>query len=167
MQCATADHISPNACAKKSAIYIEIMSRKYRKRAANRPLANIDWAIVDEMLRNQCSGVEIAARFGISPDTLYKRVEKEFGCTFSAYSAEKKSRGLATLREKQLAEALRGNTAMLIWLGKQYLDQREHRQESAKEYTGEQLTLIKSLFDQIKELRDRLSIDSPNPVVNS
>lgn len=36
-----------------------------------------------------------------------------------------KAIGKTSLRRKQFAEAMKGNTTMLVWLGKQYLDQKD------------------------------------------
>jgi hypothetical protein len=47
--------------------------------------------------------------------------------SFAEYYRQKALGGRASLRRAQFATALKGNTAMLIWLGKQYLEQREQR----------------------------------------
>jgi len=59
---------------------------------------------------------------GVSPDTITRNY------------AEPYKRGIATLkqslRRKQVNLALRGNVTMLIWLGKQWLDQSDKREVS-------------------------------------
>lgn len=93
----------------------------------------IDWSVVDKMLRKGCNGVEVAARLGICPDTLYVRCQKEKGTEFTAYSAQKRSDGAAFIREIQYDVAVedRENT-MLIWVGKQLCDQREPESRTAE-----------------------------------
>lgn len=74
-----------------------------------------------------CDGTEIAARFGIHPETLYRRVEEEFSVGFTHWLQQKRAIGKSTLREKQWKVAADGNQVMLIWLGKQYLDQADKK----------------------------------------
>lgn len=85
----------------------------------------IDWPKVDAMCQIQCTGEEIASVLGISYDTLERacKREKEKGC--AEYIAEKKQGGKASLRRRQWQAAQDGNPTMLIWLGKQYLGQRD------------------------------------------
>jgi len=93
-----------------------------------RPKAKIDWDIVDEYLRAHCEGTGIASVLGIAADTLYLACKKKYNMTFSAYSAIKKSEGVELIRKKQYELAIKGNSSMLVWLGKQYLGQKEKRE---------------------------------------
>ncbi|MGD8305100.1 MAG: hypothetical protein PVF17_00465 [Ignavibacteria bacterium] len=92
---------------------------------AGRPKAKIDWEKVDKLLQAGCFTSEIAAYFGISPDTLYIRCKTDHNMEYSIYSQEKKAKGESLLREAQYKNAMEGNTPMQIWLGKQRLDQRD------------------------------------------
>jgi len=131
------------------------MHKKYvkRRKEDGRPLIPIDWPMVDEMLRHQCTGVEVAARLGMHPETFYNRIEKERGIGFTEYAQEKRSQGVTLLREKQLEVAMSGDKTMLIWLGKQYVNQREPTEKQQAEFTTEQVALIKSIFAQIAQLQ--------------
>lgn len=92
-----------------------------------RPEIPIDWARVDELLEAGSPGTEIAAYFGMHPNTFYRRLEEKRGVSFSEYSAQKKSKGDALIREAQLKKALKKlDNTMLIWLGKQRLGQKEN-----------------------------------------
>ena len=65
---------------------------------------------------------ELASCLGISRATLERRLqEPEFQAAFE----EGREAGCAKVRAKQLELALAGNPTMLIWLGKQYLGQRD------------------------------------------
>ena len=100
---------------------------KEHKKPPGKPPAPIDWGIVDKLLQSDCSGVQIAGRLGISPQTLYARCEIDNGVVFSAYSAEKKADGDSLLKETQFFEAtIAKNTALLIFLGKTRLGQKEN-----------------------------------------
>ena len=86
------------------------------------------------MFRKLCKGMhtldEIADYFDCSPDTIEnwcKRTYKEsFSETFKKFSAG----GKRSLRRWQFQAAEKGNTAMLIFLGKQYLGQKDNPDES-------------------------------------
>jgi len=91
------------------------------------PKKIIDWEIVDKYLIAGCSGTEVASTIGVCPDTLYDRCQQENGVIFSEYSQRKKEHGCTLLRSKQLQVAMQGNTTMLVWLGKQRLDQKDQK----------------------------------------
>ena len=92
---------------------------------AGRPAAIIDWKAVDRLLQAGCTGVQIAARQGIHPNTLYERCSQEHKCDFSDYSRQRKEAGDTMLHEQQFAAAMKGNITMQIWLGKQRLGQKD------------------------------------------
>ena len=90
-----------------------------------RPLADIDWVKVDDLLVAGCSGADIAGYIGINPNTLYERCMTDHGITFSVYSQQKYAKGESLLKVKQYEKALRGDNMMLVWLGKNRLKQRD------------------------------------------
>jgi len=89
----------------------------------------IDWEQFDKLCYIQCTVREIAAWFDCSVDTIENRCWAEQGMKFSDYYAEKKEKGLISLRRLQYQAAEKANVVMLIWLGKQYLGQKD-RQET-------------------------------------
>jgi hypothetical protein len=98
-----------------------------------RPEIKIDWAKVDQYLKAQCNGTGIAGIIGVSPDTLYRKCIEDNKTNFEAYSRQKKSEGQEQLRAKQFLTAQEGNVTMQIWLGKQYLDQRDRQEWTGKD----------------------------------
>ena len=98
-------------------------NRKKKPRGCSKKIIN--WEFVDNLLIAGCNGVQIAANLGIHPDTLYIRCEREKGVVFSAYLSEKRSKGNSMLLAKQFQMAYEGDKTMLVWLGKQRLDQSE------------------------------------------
>lgn len=98
-----------------------------KKNPPHRPIIPIDWNQVDKWLEAHCSGAEIASIIGIYPDTLYDRCQKEKGMVFTEYAQQKKSKGDASIKSKQYEEAMKGDRGMLIWLGKQWLGQRDNQ----------------------------------------
>lgn len=86
----------------------------------------INWETVDAMLIAGCDGVQCAAAIGVCSDTLYDRCLKEKGYTFSVYRQQKRSHGDGLLHAAQFQKAYKDkNPTMLIWLGKQRLNQKE------------------------------------------
>jgi len=114
-----------------------------------RPVKPIDWNKADEMLESCCTGTEIAAYFAMHPQTFYDRVHMEKGVSFTAYSQQKQSKTLQKLRDKQIEVAHNGNPSLLIWLGKQYLDQRDQPKEESKKQATE--AAIISMGEDIKK----------------
>jgi len=82
-----------------------------------RPKKPIDAEQVRKLARLSASHAEIGAVLGCSADTLERR--------FAAAIKEGRESGKMSLRRKQFKLAMEGNVTMLIWLGKQYLDQRD------------------------------------------
>lgn len=114
---------------------------------SGRKKQEIDWKKVDLMLEAHCLGTEVANHLGIHPDTLYNRVKEEFKVDFSAYSRQKKEKGKSHVKVKQYQEARIGNKQMLIWLGKNWLGQKDEPKKD-QEFDGslaQLLQLLKSL----------------------
>jgi hypothetical protein len=96
---------------------------------AGRRLEPIDWEQFDKLCHFQSTLEEIAAWFDCSIDTIEKRVLDTHGMAFAEYTRQKRCKGKVSLRRRQFQAAMDGNTAMLIWLGKQYLKQSDHSLE--------------------------------------
>jgi hypothetical protein len=87
-----------------------------RKRNTRTPeVGNIKPAQVRKLAEMQATNREIAAFFGITEGVLTRHFEAELIAGRDA--------GRASLRRMQWNSAKKGSVAMLIWLGKQYLNQ--------------------------------------------
>ncbi len=86
---------------------------------AGRPPFIIDYELVKKLAHIQCTMEEIANFLGCSIKTLEKN--KEF---IGVYKKEIEG-GRMSLRRKQWKAVDEGNITMLVWLGKQYLKQRD------------------------------------------
>lgn len=98
-----------------------------------RPRKEIDWETVRKLCAIQCTGEEIASILDIDYDTLQRAVKREFNMSFADYFKKHSANGKISLRRKQYEVATSGNVPMLIWLGKQYLDQKD---KQSNEHTG-------------------------------
>jgi hypothetical protein len=110
-----------------------------------RPKAIIDWNKVDKYLQAQCDGVGIAGLLGVDVETFYRRCKEDNKIGFSEYSSLKKAEGVELLRAKQFEMMMKGNTAMAIWLGKQYAGQKD-KQEVDNNVKGE-ITIIRKVIN--------------------
>jgi len=87
----------------------------------------IDIEELQRWVRAGATIVEVAKRLGIGVRTLNNRLaEPEFRKKWDEAQGEL----YISLRAKQVALALTGNPTMLIWLGKQYLGQKERSEVS-------------------------------------
>ena len=100
-----------------------------------RPRIEINWDLIESLCQIQCTLREIAGVLGVSEDSIQRALKHEKKTTFAAYFDEKAASGRASLRRKQYEVAMAGNVTMLIWLGKQLLDQRD-KAEVVQQNTG-------------------------------
>ena len=89
-----------------------------------RPKKEINWKLFQNLCKIQCTQQEIAAAFEINPETLRLRAEEEYKAEFSVIYKRFTEAGKCSLRRFQFRLAKK-NAAMAIWLGKQWLGQRE------------------------------------------
>lgn len=89
-----------------------------------RPRIEIDWTEFDKLCALQCTLSEISGWFDCSEDTIERRVEETHGVTFAEYYRQKAGKGKISLRRTQWKMA-QTNPTMALWLGKQYLGQRD------------------------------------------
>lgn len=101
-----------------------------------RPKFKIDYEEVKKLASIMCTQEEISSFLGCSVDTL-QRDSKFCGIYKNGID-----NGKMSLRRVQYAKAKSGNVTMLIWLGKQYLNQRD-RQEIKTTISGD--GLVKSI----------------------
>ena len=89
-----------------------------------RPAKDIDQKTFENCCAIQCTLWEICAVFDVDEATMEKWCKKTYGETFSKVFEKKRGIGKVSLRRSQwrLAEK---NTAMAIFLGKNYLGQKD------------------------------------------
>jgi len=97
---------------------------------------------VEKLANMQCTQEEIAEFVGISVRTLKRNNE------FCRLYKKGRENGRTSLRRMQWKKANDGNTTMLIWLGKQYLEQREKSDYEA------------NVKQEIKSVKSEVDLDS-------
>ena len=95
-----------------------------KKNGRNKPnkyaLKDIDEEDVRKLAEKFWPKSEIAAFLNCHPDTITNRFQEIY--------LKGRENGKSKLRDIQLRAAMSGNVTMLIWLGKQYLDQTDKSQ---------------------------------------
>lgn len=107
----------------------------------------IDWKKVDFYIEAGCSGYEIAAMIGVHHETIYNRVEKEFGMKYTEYSDKKRPKGDASIKVVQYQKALKGDNSMLVWLGKNRLKQKDREKDEPDSLTNDLASLVKLMME--------------------
>jgi len=89
---------------------------------AGRPKKKIDYELVKKLAYIQCTQEEISSILAISTRTLQRDTE------FCRIYKNGMDNGKMSLRRLQWKAAEKGNNTMLIWLGKQYLNQTDKQE---------------------------------------
>ena len=95
-----------------------------------RPATEIDRKIFESLCGLQCTKDEICGFFDVTDKTLDRWCARTYGEGFSDIFRKKRGKGKISLRRAQFQLAQK-NANMAIWLGKQYLGQKDQPDESA------------------------------------
>ena len=91
-----------------------------------RPRIEIKLDSLKSLCGMMATEVEIADFFGCTIQTINERCKDEMGCTFLDLFKKNSAAGKMSLRRSQFSNATKNNNAtMQVWLGKQYLGQRD------------------------------------------
>lgn len=112
-----------------------------------RPKIELDYNAIEKLANIQCTQKEIASFLGCSVDTL-QRDEK-----FCDLYNKGKENGKMSLRRMQFKLAEK-SYAMAIWLGKQYLGQRDVPEQQEKSENGILQELVEAIRDDKNNKRN-------------
>lgn len=115
-----------------------------------RPRKEIDQEEFEKLCGLQCTQIEICDWFGVTDKTLNSWCKRTYHAGFSDVYRQKRGVGKVSLRRAQFNLAKR-SASMAIWLGKQYLDQKDEVQVSTVDDSRID-ELSKSLEELAKEL---------------
>lgn len=115
-----------------------------------RPRKEINQDTFEKLCGIMCSEEEIASVFDCSVDTIERWCKRTYSTTFAEVYKEKSAKGKASLRRMQwqLAEK---NVGMAIFLGKQYLGQKDHVEYEDKEALNRLDAIIGGLSEKAHE----------------
>jgi len=117
------------------------------KKKTGRPLRDFDASTFEQLCFVQCTVDEIELILRTDQRTVDKWCKRHYDIDFSTAYKRFSSGGKSSLRRDQYKLA-RKNASMGIWLGKQWLGQRDIPQE-IEAFNGK----LASLFDMIKEMK--------------
>lgn len=105
---------------------------------SGRHAKEINQAQFEALCKIQCTMEEICDVLDVDEKTLQKWCKNTYKKHFSQVFKQKRNGGKASLRRRQwtLAET---NATMAIWLGKQYLGQKDEQRIEADVHTGVQI----------------------------
>ena len=87
-----------------------------------------EWDKVNIACQFKMPAKDVAGILECSVDTLENRIREKYDCTFSEFREQKMATTNLNLFSKQVSVALEGNVTMLIWLGKNYLNQTDKQE---------------------------------------
>lgn len=102
-----------------------MVSKKEKKRGA--PKKQIKQKQFESLCEIQCTQEEICSVLDVTDKTLNKWCNETYSKNFSEVFKEKRKIGKSSLRRSQWNLA-KTNATMSIWLGKQYLNQRDKQE---------------------------------------
>ena len=117
-----------------------------------RPRAEIDKKQFENLCGLQCTLEEICGWFGVTDKTLDSWCKRTYHASFSEVFKQKRGLGKISLRRSQWRLAEKSAT-MAIWLGKQYLGQRDQVNVNMPGNAVKDDALSASLRELAKELR--------------
>lgn len=129
------------------------------KSAKGRPVREFELGEVEKLGTLGATAAEMAAWFNCGVRTVERRMAKQEGDFRRAYDTGF-GRLKISLRRKQIESAKAGNTTMLIWLGKQLLDQADKR-EIVQEATVTEKVAPLTLTPEDEEFLRRKRLLSP------
>lgn len=115
-----------------------------------RPKKEIDRQQFERLCGIQCTEEEIAGIFDCSVDTVERWCKETYGTTFAEIYKTYSAPGKASLRRTQFKLAER-SAAMAIFLGKQYLGQKDMVEYEDKEAIARLEMILKSVRDRADE----------------
>lgn len=108
-----------------------------------RPKIEIDKKQFEKLCSLQCTLPEMSAFLSCSEDTIERWCKREYGESFAEVFRIKRGIGNVSLRRAQFRMA-ESNPTMAIWLGKQYLGQRD----------TQEVTVNSNIDDTIKKMNE-------------
>ena len=118
------------------------------------PLKPIDYPKLSKMCAIHCTGEECASILDVSYEHLNNTLIKDGHGGFLDYFKKHSATGKMSLRRVQFTKAVDdGSIPMLIWLGKQYLGQKDKEDIHVDESRGEPLTINFTVKDPVSDVK--------------
>ena len=115
--------------------------KKERIRAGGRPKSDFDKKQFETLCGFHCTMQEICYFFKTTDKTLTRWCKRVYDCCFSDAYKIYNTTGKISLRRLQFRHAEK-SAVMCIWLGKQYLNQKDHQHMNDENATSKVLTTM-------------------------
>ena len=125
------------------------MAKRYIKKenpenAGGRPKKVFDQKTFEGLCQILCTKDEICSIFGCNEQTLTQWCEEVYdGVGFCDIYKKLSDGGKASLRRMQFKTAMGGNPTLLIWMGKQFLNQSDKQELTGKDGNDLNITIKK------------------------
>lgn len=120
--------------------------------AGGRPRIEIDEEQFKGLCSIQCTLQEIAAWFKCSEDTIERWCKRQFKLSFAESYKKFSAGGKISLRRYQMRMA-EHNPTMAIWLGKQYLGQKDYKEVELSTSDDETIQAMNKFFEDKKNAK--------------
>ena len=115
------------------------------KNLGGRPQIDISKTQFENLCKLQCTKEEIASWFNCSEDTIDRWCKRTYGESFAVVFKQKRGVGKISLRRSQFRMAQK-NPTMAIWLGKQYLGQRDQQDITVSDRSEDTIKRMDEFF---------------------
>lgn len=114
-----------------------------------RPRFAIDYEKLNAMCQMHCTETECASIFNVDRDTLTAALKRDGHESFSAYFKKASAGGKMSLRRRQYKAAMDGSVPMMIWLGKNWLEQKDDPTQTDESALAKIESVLSSLSDRL------------------
>jgi hypothetical protein len=118
-------------------------------------LKEIDWEKFEQLCALQCTQEEMAGMLKVEKKTLARHVEAKYKLNYVDTYKKLSSVGKCSLRRSQFVQSKK-NAGMAIWLGKQWLGQKEPDRVEQAPPNDALLDLTTQLLSENKSLKEQL-----------
>ncbi len=134
-----------------------------------RPRKEIDQPHFERLCEIQATLEEIAHVLNVSEDTIERWCKRTYELGFADTYKKFSATGKTSLRRYQFEAAKKGNPTMLIWLGKQYLEQTDKPSEGADQETNaaENAKSVVSLLGELAHRNRAAMVESSDTPVET
>ncbi len=122
--------------------------------AGGRPTIELDKKQFEALCGFQCTLAEIASHFDVTEKTVIAWCKRTYKDTFYSVFEQKRGKGKVSLRRRQYQKAMDGDTAMLIFLGKNWLGQADRPELLGADTEAEAKQGHETLMKAIRNLKD-------------
>jgi len=123
-----------------------------KKSNAGRPVFELPLKEFKDLCKLHCTLIEIAGWYDVEPETIERALKRQLNMNYQEAFKKYSAAGKISLRRAQWLQATdKMNISMLIWLGKQYLDQRDHVEHSGDQKAPIQLAYARPNKKQLQE----------------